>query len=284
MQPASVLSAAPAELTSGRLNRIGEGIGKVVYASRNWVVKRERSRNEILSLIVIWKVIRRVQRFLPGAHRWLEHPSRQIRFVKTVLHGLLLPLPKGFWYLAHLGDVWRNYASRSDRGDELARKYLSGTGLMPEQIVFPPVRVQVGGWPGWLTVSEATRRVECTLLQRIEELARAGDYDAIDVWLDRLLATRQEGWRRGLFSTDAHLKNFGVTGDRVVLIDAGGLTDSWEEVALRVRFEQESGPPHRRLGLGRVFAGHSDVAARFDERWRETVTLDSIQRHWPVSV
>ena len=284
MQAASVLSAAPAELTSGRLTRIGEGIGKVVYASPNWVVKRERSRNEILSLIAVWKVIRRIERFFPGTRRWTDRPSKQIRFVKTILHAVLLPLPKGFWYLRHLREIWHNYASQASRGDQLAREHLKGTGLMPEHIQFPPVRVLVGGWPGWLTVSEATERVECTLLQKLEEMARAGDYDAVETWLDRMLATRQAGWRCGLFSTDAHLKNFGVRGDRVVLIDTGGLTDSWDEISRRVRFEQESGPPHKRLGLAGAFAGHPDLAASFDERWRETVTLDTIRRHWPVKV
>ena len=35
-----LLPRAPAELTSGRLRRLGEGVGKVVYCSEHWVVKR----------------------------------------------------------------------------------------------------------------------------------------------------------------------------------------------------------------------------------------------------
>ena len=50
-----VLPHAPEELTRGRLRRIGEGIGKVVYASEQWVVKRERSPFEIVALIVLWR-------------------------------------------------------------------------------------------------------------------------------------------------------------------------------------------------------------------------------------
>ncbi|HYO82657.1 MAG TPA: hypothetical protein VES20_14730 [Bryobacteraceae bacterium] len=282
--PPSVLAQAPAELTAGRLKRLGEGIGKVVYASEHWVVKRERSRNEIISLIIVWKLLRKLERWLPGsfARRLLNAPSRQIRLLKTVLHALLLPIPKGFWYVAHAREMWSVYAGRSTQGETLARQYLQGTALMPQTIEFPPVRVSVGGWPGWLTVSDATERMHCTLLQRLEELAARDDYDAVEQWLDRMLATRQAGWRRGLFSTDAHLKNFGVSGDRVVLIDAGGLTESWPEIEQRIRFEHESGPPHVRLGLKKVFAGRSDLAAQFDERWRETVTIDGIRRHWPA--
>ena len=35
-----LLLHAPADLTSGRVRRLGEGINKVVYASEHWVVKR----------------------------------------------------------------------------------------------------------------------------------------------------------------------------------------------------------------------------------------------------
>ena len=62
----NVLSHAPSELTHGRLRRIGEGIGKVVYASDHWVVKRERSPSEILALIAIWKIVRKSEGIVPG--------------------------------------------------------------------------------------------------------------------------------------------------------------------------------------------------------------------------
>ena len=52
-----------------------------------------------------------------------------------------------------------------------------------------------------------------------------GNFEEIELWLERLLETRQAGWQRGLFSVDAHLKNFGVCGDRIVLLDTGGLTN-----------------------------------------------------------
>ena len=62
---ARVLARAPEELTRGPLLRLGEGIGKVVYASPHWVVKRERHPSEIMALIFMWRVVRRLQRFLP---------------------------------------------------------------------------------------------------------------------------------------------------------------------------------------------------------------------------
>src|SRR5688572_20989363 len=148
------IATAPEELTTMRLHRLGEGVGKVVYASDHWVVKRERSPSEILALIAIWKVVRKVERFLPGGigDRILAGPSRQIRFLRVVLQGLLALIPKGLWYMSHLGDVWHVYTTRADRGETLAQEHLLGTSLVPERISFPPIRVEVGGWPGYLTI------------------------------------------------------------------------------------------------------------------------------------
>jgi hypothetical protein len=279
----AVLAHAPAELTNGRLRRLGEGIGKVVYASEHWVVKRERSRDEILALIAIWKALRKFEHLLPRGvgDRWLEHPSHQLRLLRVFTQRVLPFVPRSVWFMRHMGEVLHTYTSRNERGENLAERHLHGTSLVPRRITFPPVRVKVGGWPGWLAVSEATERVECTLFERIEELARHGRFGEVEVWLDRFLELRQEGWKRGIFSVDAHLKNFGVNGDRVVLLDPGGLTDHWEEIEDRLAFEEGVPRPHVRLGLGRVLEPRGDIADRFDENWRSVVNRDRVRGHWP---
>ena len=279
----TLLPHAPDELTRGRLRRLGEGIGKVVYASDHWVVRRERSGTEIMALIVVWKLIRKLERVLPGgaADRLLAHPSRQIRILRVLMQALVLIVPRGLWFASHAGDVWRVYLRRDIRGEKLAAQHLRGTPFVPLRIEFPPVRVAVGGWPGWLTVSEAVERGEATLHQRLVELAREGRFGEIEKWLDRLLELRQEGWKLGVFSMDAHLKNFGVTGDRVVLLDAGGLTDRWAEVEGRLSFEAVATQPHIQLGLGGVLAARPEIAERFDQRWKAVVNRERVLSHWP---
>jgi hypothetical protein len=279
----SVLPHAPAELTHGRLRRIGEGIGKVVYASDHWVVKRQRSPSEILALIAIWKIVRKAEGILPGTigQRLLAAPSRQLRLLRVFMQGVLAMIPKSIWYMTHLRDLWHVYTSRAHHGERLAQELLHGSSLVPELISFPPVRVEVGGWPGYLTVDHATERVEATLLDRLNSLAAAGAWDAVEWWLDCFLETRQTAWRRGIFSVDAHLKNFGVTGNRVVLIDSGGLTNRWCEVKDRLDFEQRANAPHVRLGLGKTLASRPDIAERFNARWKETVSVEGVLRHWP---
>ncbi len=278
-----LLPHAPEELTAVRLRRLGEGVGKVVYCSEHWVVKRQRHASDVIALILLWRVLRRVARLLPArlGEPLLQRPSRPLRLLRVMIRPLVLVIPRSLWLMTHIGEVWHVYHSRSVRGEELARRHLAGTSLVPERVAFPPVRVRVGGWPGWLTVSEASERVECTLYQRLADLASAGRYDQLELWLGRFLELRQSGWQRGLFSADAHLKNFGVIGDRVVLLDPGGLTDHWPEIEQRLRSQAGVDEPHLELGLGPILSGRPDIANRFNARWKEIVSRDGVLRHWP---
>ena len=283
MTPAEsiLLPQAPEELTQTRLFRLGEGLGKVVYASDNWVVKRERSPSEVVALIVIWKVLRKAERHLPRplGRRLLDRPARQIRLLRVMTQAAMLIVPKSIWFTTHVRELWMQYHMRSRRGERLAQAHLAGTAIIPERVTFPPTKVKVRGWPGWLTVTEATERVECTLFQKLAQLAQAQRYEEIEQWLDRFLALRQSGWQRGLFSVDAHLKNFGVHGDRIVLLDAGGLTNRWAEIEGRLAIEEVATQPHIQLGLGPILGGRPDIGARFDARWKATVNRAVVQQH-----
>ncbi len=278
-----LLSRAPQELTSGRLRRLGEGLGKVVYASEHWVVKRERTAADIIALIVIWGVLRRLARLLPSrlGAPLLRHPSRWIRVVRVMVRPLVHAIPRRVWLATHAGHMWQVYESRNVRGERLARARLTGTRLMPDRVSFPRVRLRVAGWPFWLAVSEASERVEGTLRSRLADLAAQGRFDEMEVWLNRFLELRQAAWQHGVFSVDAHLNNYGVAGDRVVLLDSGGLTDHWPEVDRRLAAQADEEAPHVRLGLGRLLAGRPDIAGRFDARWREIVSRSGVLRHWP---
>lgn len=277
-----VLPHAPAELTQGRLKRLGEGIGKVVYSSEHWVVKRERTPSEVVALIGIWRLLRFVERIVPfGLGRdLLERPSRQLRLLRLMAQASMTLLPRAVWFTTHIRLVWRQYHFQNARGERLAREHLYGTSLVPEEVAFPSVRVEVGGWPGFLTVSKATERVEAILYDRLTALAAAGQFDEFEHWLERLLATRQSGWRLGLFSLDAHLKNYGIVQDRVVLIDPGGLTNQLADIEEKLAREFNGADPHVRLGLESLLAGHPEIAARFNARWRETVNPEVLRAHW----
>jgi hypothetical protein len=278
------LPRAPVELMRRPLVRLGEGIGKVVYASDHWVIKRERRPSEILALIAIWKFLRRAERMLPAwlRPRIVPGPGKKMRLLQWAVQLVVLTVPKGIWFTTHIGEYWRWYAKSEARGAMLADKYLAGTSLIPQRVTFPPVRVRVPDWPGWLAVSEATERVETTLDERINELARSLRFDEIDVWLDRLLATRRAGWRLGVFSLDAHLKNFGVLGDRVVLLDTGGLTNRWPDIEARLQTLDEFLSPHALLGLQGTLRDRPDIAEKFDAQWRALVNADEIRRLWPA--
>jgi hypothetical protein len=254
---------------------LGEGIGKVVYDSEHWVVSRERHPSEIIGLILTWKVLRKLDRLVPGhmGRRMLAKPGRKIRALSFLFQAVVLLVPRGVWFTRHARHMLRQYSWHEKRGRKLADAHLSGTTLVPERVEFPPTRVNVGRWPGWLLVSEATERAETTLHERINDLARAQRFDDIEVWLMRYLDLRRAAWKRGVFSLDPHLKNFGVTRDRVVLLDAGGLTDVWPEIAESLRRDDELTAPHVRLGLEETLRDRPDIADRFDTEWKATVKL-----------
>ncbi len=282
--PLQALEAAPEELTRGRLKRIGEGVGKVVYASENWVVKRERGASEIIALILIWRMMKRLERWLPGriAPKWFSHPSTPLRALRMALQAAVAVVPRGFWFSTHWGRVWQKFVHRDVRGEYLAVKHLSGTSLVPETVTFPPTLVKVAGWPGWLVVTEATERVEETLYDRLKKLAAQGNWSEVERWLERLLELRRAGWRRGVFSVDAHLKNFGVIQSRVVLIDPGGLTDRWDDVERHLASMDRNGPVARQFGLEEILAGEPGLAQRLEARWRELTAPQSLRDLWPA--
>ena len=272
------LACAPEDLLRGRLRRVGEGIGKVVYASEHWVVARERSPGEVAALIVLWKALH----VLPGrlGVGLLRKPSMTLRFLRLLTQAALAVVPKRFWFTPHVREVWTVYHRRSLRGERLAQARLLGTGIIPERVTFPPAPVRIGGWRRWLTVSEATERVEATLFERLNQLARARRFEEVEHWLDRFLDLRPRGWKLGLFSVDPHLKNFGVTGDRIILLDTGGLTNRWRDVEKRLEFEDVVGQPHIQLGLGPILGNQPEMAKRFDARWKALVNREVIGDHW----
>jgi hypothetical protein len=82
---------------------------------------------------------------------------------------------------------------------------------------------------------------------------------------------------------DAHLQNFGVLGERVVLLDTGGLTNRWEDVAAGLEAGERFLSPHARLGLEMTLRDRPDIAERFDTQWRLTVNADSVRQQWPAA-
>ena len=75
---------------------------------------------------------------------------------------------------------------------------------------------------------------------------------------------------------DAHLKNFGIIGERVVLLDTGGLTNRRSDIAERLSRDEQVEEPHVQLGLGRILAGEPELARRFNDRWKSTVNRDTV--------
>ena len=81
---------------------------------------------------------------------------------------------------------------------------------------------------------------------------------------------------------DAHLKNFGVCGDRVVCWILGVLTNRWTEIMDTLAYEEKVTEPHVRLGLGELLKERPDIAARFNARWKATVNSETVRDCGPT--
>src|ERR1700722_3978069 len=108
------IAQAPEELTRDRLKRLGEGIGKVVYASEHWVVRRERSPREVLALIILWKVLRKRAQILPfdWGRKLVSKPSTVLRFLRLLVQTMIAVVPRSVWYTRHIAQVLQTYRSR----------------------------------------------------------------------------------------------------------------------------------------------------------------------------
>ena len=124
-----VLHAPPEELIATPLRRLGEGVGKVVYASPHWVVKRERSPSEVVAIVVLWNILRKVKRLFPKhiADKMFTGPSKQIRFFRVLVQAGMLVIPKSIWFTRRIEHAWKLYHKRNVRGERLAEEHLTGT-------------------------------------------------------------------------------------------------------------------------------------------------------------
>ena len=118
----------PDELFRAPLRRLGEGVGKVVYASQHWVVKRDRSPSEVVAIIVLWNFLRKLKQVLPGG--WvdalLRGPSKEIRLLRVLVQAAMMVVPKSIWFTRHIRKAWTVYISRDRRGRRLAEQHLKG--------------------------------------------------------------------------------------------------------------------------------------------------------------
>ena len=107
----------------------GEGVGKVVYASQHWVVKRDRSPSEVVAIIVLWNFLRKLKRVLPGG--WvdalLRGPSKEIHLLRVLVQAAMMVVPKSVWFTRHIRKAWTVYISRDRRGRRLAEQHLKVT-------------------------------------------------------------------------------------------------------------------------------------------------------------
>ena len=284
MAESHVVSHIPEELTLGTLRRLGEGIGKVVYASEHWVVSRERTPLEMVALIVLWKALRKLERLLPGA--WgktlRDRPSRQIRFLRVLVQGAIVVVPRALWFSSHIRDVLRLYHRRSVRGRETGANSFgrirtdSGAHRVPPGArshwrlarMADGLRGQRTG--GFDAPSEDDAAGGGGSFRGAGSVARTpardapGGMAAGTVFAGRTSEKLRHHWRAHCpFGHGRADEPLGGSGKAV----GGGRVQPTE--------------PHVRLGLGELLEEHAEIARRFDQRWKDTINTEVVRECWP---
>jgi hypothetical protein len=131
-----------------------------------------------------------------------------------------------------------------------------------------------------MMAASAEERAECSLIQKLETLATLGQFDEIEIWLNRFIEFRRRAWSEGVFSADPHLKNYGVIGKRIVLLDFGGLTMDLKVVEDHLQETNGHRRPDQRLRLEKILEKRPDIAGRFNANWDNLMQLSVVRDAW----
>lgn len=288
------VAAAQTSLTATRLDRVGAGCYRVVFGSRSWVVKIERSYRSSVATIMAVQLVTTI-RVLRGRHGWrrdrrvpglaMEPGSVRARsraFMRLALVGLLrvclAAVPEALWRATRAAREVRQAREFFDRRGPLLPR-LEGSGLLIPHLQLPATRVRAF-WGRRFTVTAAYRRVDPVLSVQLRKLARQGRHGDIDALLTRFLDYQVQLWRRGVFTWDiVPFVNYGLHDGKVVLLDDGSLTDDplviREALAAREAWLTDVEETLRALTS-------PEHAARFREGLGRLLTVSAVRRHWPT--
>lgn len=272
--------AVRAELTRGRLERVGSGFEKIVFGSPNWVVKVPRDERGLAAALLATVVVGRALRpwrssARPGA------TARLWQALQGALRAGLLLVPGRWLRGAGVERRVQWLRARAEECQRLALRCLDGTTLVPHRVELAPTVIRTARWGRRWTVTAAYQRVERTLWDEALRCRRLGRPRELEQCLDRLLLFQTELWRRGVFFGASNpLENHGVLGDRVVLLDHSGLTEDPRAIrdALDTVRAQWLDQTRGLYAAGRP-AGAPDA---FERRLAALMQPAAIRRYWPT--
>ena len=286
-----------AELTRGRLERVGSGFESIVYGSTCWVVKIPRDERglaaSLLATVVVGRALRPLRAWAEGrrgtgtarGRRWWSAGIVAARRLWPVLQGgfraLLTMVPGRLWRGSGIERRARWLRARAEECQRLAVRCLDGTPLVPRRVELPPTGIRVARWGRRRTVTMAYQRVDRTLSDEVRRCRELGRFDALDQWLDRFLSFQIVLWQRGVFFAASNpYENHGVLGDRLVLLDYSGLIEDPQTIRLnldtvRARWLEQTRD---------LYTTGRSTASRevFEQRLSELLQPSAVRTHWPT--
>ena len=284
-----------AEFTGAPLERVGSGFESIVYGSTCWVVKVPRDERglaaSLLATVVVGRALRPL-RTCGGAPGNREPAGAAMAFCRDRrgptpvargargLPAILIMVPERSWRGSGIERRARWLRARAEECQRLAMRCLDGTPLVPRRVELPPTRIRTARWGRRRTVTTAYQRVDRTLWDEALRCGRLGRVDELDRWLDRFLSFQIMLWRRGvLFAASNPYENHGVLGDRLVLLDHGGLIEDPRTIRLsldtvRTRWLEQTRDLY-------TTARSTASCEPFGQRLSDLLQPSAVRMHWP---
>ena len=289
------VAEARANLTATLLDHVGAGCYRVVFGSRSWVVKVERTfRSSVATIMAVqlatavraigagrkWRRRRRVPGFAmdPGSLRGRTRAFTRLALV-ALLRACLAVVPEALWKTTRAAREARKDRAGVARSVELMRR-LEGSGLLIPRLRLPATRVRAR-WHRRFTVTAAFRRADPVLLVHLRGLARQERHAEINALLGRFLDYQVQLWRRGVFTLDVvPFVNYGLLDSEIVLLDEGSLTD--DPLVIRGFLPVSEATLAHVEEILRVLTSQ-EHATRFREGLGRLLAISSVRHHWPTS-
>jgi len=221
----------PAELRNQEFTYLSEGVVNVVYASKDWVIKRRRSLREGTAVILTLYLEKAISIMLPS---FLEKPLSDLlwnprswlnRTALLAFWSSTFFVPVSLLVDSPPGRMWTEMYELDQSGERLMRKLPAHAAYIPGYLMFLPLSFRADpGWLGAITVEAAYERIQPTVEELLRSMEKRGDETSLAHWMYELNVFVNEVLAdEGLGYSDGHPKNVALRDGQFVVLDSGGL-------------------------------------------------------------
>ncbi|MBZ0165314.1 MAG: rhomboid family intramembrane serine protease, partial [Candidatus Omnitrophica bacterium] len=301
-KPVTFEAKVRAEITAQPLVRIGQGWQKVVYASDNWVVQQEWSIAAAATIVKRSRLLNKyIRRFVPNTTlASLRNPNTftvkqfAVKIAKIIvframfftLWSLFKMMPRFVLQRTHSGRAILAHRDEARQAEDILKNSaLANSDYIPRRYSIKPTKVRLAGHLFSVTTTQVVERADNTLHDHLAMLVAEGRVEEAKEWLDRFLRMQVMLWEMGLFEYTFQPGNYGVIGQRLVLLDHGEMTNRHDEINVKLARWHDEAYVWTVSSFERAFGPeHQDIVQEYFERMTRLINKEAIEQHWPEAI